>query len=326
MKYFYLFITSFIILLSSCSNSNDYSFQKDEGMVWNTLYHITYRGPEELKDSVRPVLDGVSRSLSIFDPSSLVTLVNKRDTTPVDTHFIRVYKEAKRINERSLGAFDPTLSPLITAWGFGPGHKATADTVAVDSIMKFVGLSKTHLVGSVLIKDDPRTQFNFSALAKGYGVDCVAEMFQNNGVNDYLIEIGGEIRAAGSNPSGGKWSISIDRPIYSDSIEHESQVIIEFTGLSLATSGNYRNYHLNGDQKYGHTISAITGRPVQTDVLSVSVLAPTCMEADAFATALMTQDSKNAIAAAVQIKRPVMIITSDRVWMSASFEQLLKAQ
>lgn len=321
MKYFSFVISLFIAILSSCTK--DDSFQKDEGMVWNTMYHISYRGPSELKDSIRPILDRVGRSLSVFDSSSVVSIVNRRDTTPVDTHFIRVYKEAKRINELSKGAFDPTLSPLITAWGFGPGHKPTNDTVAVDSILKFVGMGKTHLEGSVLIKDDIRTSFNFSALAKGYGVDCVAEMLKNNGVKDFMIEIGGEIRAAGQNPAGGLWTVSIDRPVYSDSIIHDSQAVIRFTGLSLATSGNYRNFHSNGAERYGHTISAETGRPVQTDVLSVSVLTPDCMEADALATALMTQDSKNAIASIVQLKLPAMVVTSDRVWMSAPFEQLL---
>ncbi|MDE6409714.1 MAG: FAD:protein FMN transferase [Muribaculaceae bacterium] len=325
----FLFIFS-LIVLSGCAGShgknekNQESYIFDEGMVWNTQFHITYRGDENLRDSIRKVLDEVGHSLSVFDSTSLVSKVNHCDSTPVNCDFIRVYEMSRRINKISGGMFDPTLSPLITAWGFGPGHKATSDTVRLDSLLRIVGLDKTTLRAGYIVKDLPNIQFNFSAIAKGYGCDRVAEELKKNKVNDFLVEIGGEIVASGKNPRGDKWKISIDRPVYSNSdIIHESQVVIEFTDMGLATSGNYRNYHGNGSQRYGHTISPITGRPLQTDVLSATVLATTSMEADALATAFMAMGSPKSKETARELDLPVLLICSDTVWASERFKELI---
>ncbi|MDE5808402.1 MAG: FAD:protein FMN transferase, partial [Muribaculaceae bacterium] len=298
-------------------------FVSDEGMVWNTQFHITYRGSAILKDSVRMVLDEVGHNLSVFDTASLVSRVNRQDSTPVNTDFIRVYAMSRRINKLTGGIFDPTLSPIITAWGFGPGHKATPDTARVDSLLRFVGINKTRLKYDSLIKDVSGVEFNFSAIAKGYGCDRVGEMFKRNGVKDFMVEIGGEVLASGVSPRGEGWNISIDRPIVSDSIVHESQVVISFTNQGLATSGNYRNYHGSVDDRYGHTISPLTGRPVQTDVLSATVLSSTAMEADAWATAFMAMGSGQAKEMALRQKMPVMLICSDTVWLSPKFETLI---
>ncbi len=300
-------------------------FRNIEGMVWNTLYHATYQGPENLADSVTAVFSAVGTSLSIFDRSSTVARVNETDSCETDSLFIAVYNKSVEINRVSRGMFDPTVSPLISAWGFGPGHTPTADTLRIDSIMKFVGISKTRLKGNRIIKDDRRIQFNFSAIAKGYGCDLVARMLSKNRVGNFLVEVGGEIVARGKNPKGGKWTISIDRPIDSaDSVVHQSQCIIGITDAAVATSGNYRNFHKENSNKYGHTISPVTGRPVQTDVLSATVVAPTCMEADALATACMAGGSSLAREISSVKKIPMLLVLSDTtVWMSDSFKALL---
>lgn len=299
-------------------------YSSAEGLVWNTQYHFTFAGPENLADSARVLLADLGHTLSVFDTTSMVSIVNRQDSTPINADFIRVYSMSKRINKMSEGAFDPTLTPLITAWGFGPGHSITPDTASIDSIMNFVGIRKTHLRNDALIKDDSRIQFNFSAIAKGYGCDRVGDMMKANGVTDYLIEIGGEIRAEGVNPSGGKWRISIDRPVFGDSaVIHESQVVIAFTDMGLATSGNYRNYHKEGDNILGHTISGITGRPLSTSVLSATVLAPSAMEADGLATALMAMPDHQAILFAKRLRMPVMLIQKDTVWTSPEFRKLI---
>ncbi len=329
MKNLYLILIFSLILLAGCGRNgkkeiDNYKFVYDEGMVWNTQFHITYRGPEGLKDSIRTVLDEVGSNLSVFDSSSLVTKVNRQDSTPVNSDFIRVYEMSKKINRLSDGLFDPTLSPLITAWGFGPGHKATPDTARIDSLLKIVGIEKTRVVDSALVKMNRGIQFNFSAIAKGFGCDRIAEMMKRNGVDNFLIEIGGEIVASGKNPREEKWNISIDRPVYSNSdIIHESQAVIAFTDMGLATSGNYRNYHENGKERYGHTISPRTGRPLQTDVLSATVLAPSSMEADALATSFMAMGSERAKKIATERKLPVLLICNDTVWSSPNFEKLL---
>lgn len=326
MKILSFIASIFILLFASCTGNGgrNSNYIKDEGMVWNTQFHITYRGSEQLKDSIRIVLDEVGHNLSVFDQTSLVSQVNHQDSTPVNRDFIQVYKMSEKINRLSGGLFDPTLSPLITAWGFGPGHKATPDTLRIDSLLRIVGIEKTILRGDTIVKGHPDIQFNFSAIAKGYGCDRIAEMFERNGVSDYMIEIGGEIVAAGKSPSNSNWNISIDRPIVSNSdIIHESQVIISFTGMGLATSGNYRNYHGSASERYGHTISPLTGRPVQTDVLSATVLAPSAMEADGLATAFMAMGSEKSKETANQLKLPVLLICSDTVWISPQFDELI---
>lgn len=314
------------LIISNCGHKGGQTqWQKEEGLVWNTSYHITYNGKAELKDSAIQVLARVGKSLSVFDSSSLVSLVNKQDSTPVNNDFIRVYVMSKKINRASGGSFDPTLSPLITAWGFGKGHEVTPDTARIDSILVFTGIEKTHLRHDALVKDDPRIEFNFSAIAKGYGCDAVAEMLHRNGVKDYLVEIGGEIITGGKNPEGKDWRISIDRPVFSkDSIIHESQEIIDISNMGVATSGNYRNFHKTASGIYGHTISAETGRPATTDIVSATVLAPTAMEADGLATAFMSMGSERSIKLNRNLRRPVMLVLSDyTVWTSDEFKKLI---
>lgn len=326
MKKIFFLLILLPLLGVSCvgGGSKSDGFIKEEGLVWNTQYHLTYRGSASLGDSVRRVLEEVGHNLSVFDTASLVSCVNRQETTPVNRDFIRVYEMSRKVNVISGGLFDPTLSPLITAWGFGPGHKVSSDTLRIDSLLRIVGIEKTRLQGDTIIKQNQAIQFNFSAIAKGYGCDRVGEMFLRNGVKDFMVEIGGEIVAARKNPSGGDWTISIDKPVISDSEPiHDSQVIIAFTDMGLATSGNYRNYHSNGTERYGHTISPLTGRPIQTDVLSATVLASTAMEADGLATAFMAMGSEKAKEATQRLSIPVMLICADTVWMSPKFEKLI---
>ncbi len=317
------------ILSGGCGrsgNGDSREYQNAEGMIWNTTYHVTYNGGSELKDSIMQVLNKVGASLNVFDDNSLVSRVNVSDSTAVDTDFIRVYVESVKVNRLTDGAFDPTLGPLIEAWGFGKGHKATGDTARIDSLMKFVGIDKTRLSMDTLVKDDSRIRFNFSAIAKGYGCDCVGEMLQRNGVEDWLVEIGGEISCRGKSPEGGKWRVSIDRPVMQkDRILHDSQCVVEVTDAGIATSGNYRN--LQSDEKgqyYGHTISARTGRPVRTDVISATVIGRTAMESDALATAFMAMGADDVKRLNKSTRLSVMLVLADStVWYSGQFEKLM---
>ena len=245
--------------------------------------------------------------------------------TLVDAHFIKVYNASLSIHRATHGAFDPTLSPLITAWGFGPGHTPTSDTLRIDSIKAFVGIENTVLENNVLTKGDKRIQFNFSAIAKGYGCDAIGEMLNRNGISDYLIEIGGEILAKGNNPENGKWRISIDRPVLSaDNVIHESQEIIEISNMGVATSGNYRNFHQQGGLRFGHTISAKTGRPIETDIISATVVAANAMEADGLATAFMAIGSEEVKKLNRELHLPIMLVLRDSsTWTSSEFSRLL---
>lgn len=324
--YFFNIFNSLLILCallsSSCHPSPTY--QREEGMIWNTVYHITYESDIHLGDSILATLEKVGKSLSVFDKSSLVSKVNEADSIEIDDMFADVYNASLKINKASTGMFDPTISPLITAWGFGPGHTVSADSTAVDSILRFTGISKTRLQGKTLIKNDRRIQFNFSAIAKGYGCDQVAEMLKRNGVKNYLVEIGGELSIGGKSPRSDKWKISIDRPIQTDSTEiHDSSAVIAVTDCGVATSGNYRNFHKEGGKTFGHTISPVTGYPVETDVISATVIAPNCMLADGAATACMASGSRLAKKMLSRLGFEGMLILSDStIWISARFPQI----
>lgn len=316
-----IILSAMAVILASCGKE----YRSNEGMIWHTSYHITYSSDRDMGDSIMAALQEVDRSLNVFDETSLVARANVGDSVEVDRHYIRVYEKSREINRLSGGMFDPTLGPLITAWGFGKGHKATSDTLRIDSLMQIVGIGKTRLEGNRLVKGDRRIAFNYSAIAKGYGCDCVAEMFERNGISDYMVEIGGEVKCAGESPTGQGWRISIDRPVRSEGVDHSSQCVIEVTDKGIATSGNYRNFHQEGGKIYGHTISAKTGRPTLTDVLSATVVSSTTMEADGLATAMMAMGSERAKALADSLKLPVMLILTDTVvWQTPEFDKLIR--
>lgn len=319
-----LILTALLLpaLFFSCSSSHNkketaHQYITKVGMVWNTTYHISYKGPEELGDSITAVLNDVGHSLNVFDSTSLVSHINSNTADTADVHLSSVITMAKTIHKQSDGAFDPTLSPAINAWGFGKNSNATPDTAHLDSIMEFVGLNKITLDNGRIRKTDPRVQMNLSAIAKGYGCDCVAAMFRRNGITDYMVEIGGEITVGGCSPRGDKWAIAVDKPIFTDSVIHSSLATITFTDAGLATSGNYRNYHEENGIRFGHTLDAHTGRPARTDVLSVTIIAPTSMEADAYATAAMAMGSVKAKAMIDSLKLPALMVLADNsVWIS----------
>lgn len=297
-----------IILIPGCASDRG-KFRSAEGSVWHTQWHLTYRSDRDLRDSVTSVMDSVDRSLSFFNKESLLSALNSsKERSEADQMLREVYLLSRRIWDLSGGMFDPTVSPAVTAWGFGRGHSITPDTLALDSLKQFVGFGKTSLRDGFIYKENPGTEFNFSAVAKGYGVDRVASMLERNGVMDYLIEIGGEIRASGSSPSGKDWRVAVEDP----SADDRQSSIISFTGMAMATSGNYRNrQETAGGATVGHTISPLTLRPETTDILSATVMAPECAEADALATAAMILGSSRALQLLDSLNLPALLILGD---------------
>lgn len=316
----FIYIGFFMLFLTSCSQDG---YKRIEGMIWNTSYHITYENEKDLTDSIMQVFNIIDGSLNVFNESSLVSQVNKADSLKIDSDFAAVYENSRKINRISDGAFDPTLGPLIDAWGFGKGHKATSDTLRLDSLLSITGLERTSLKNNILYKENPLIRFNFSAIAKGYACDRIGEMLKRNGTKSYLVEIGGEIRCEGLSPSNGKWTVSIDKPILSDSVLHDSQCIILLSQGGVATSGNYRNFHKSGNDTYGHTLSSKTGRPVKTDVLSATIVAPTAMEADALATTCMALGfEKSKILVEKTNVAVLLVLSNGEVWQNKKFKDL----
>ncbi len=319
------------IILIFCFKPSRKEWIKQSGVVWNTEYHITYISAKDLADSIDATFRRVELSVSPFNKASLVTAINDNKTDSLDEALKTIYLKSVEINDESNGAFDPTLSPIINAWGFGYKSGAMPSDADIDSMLQFVGIRKTHLNGNKLKKDNPRTTFNFSAIAKGFGCDEIGRMLERNGVENYLVEVGGEIVAKGNNPQNVKWHVSIDKPIISDGdIVHESAEIIAIRNQAIATSGNYRNYKEDSlGNRYAHIINPKTGRPTTTDILSATVIANDCMSADAYATTLMVlglDKAKDLLAKHPEIA--AMLITSQNgelsFWHSSNYPKAVK--
>lgn len=264
------------------------TYRMSEGVVWTTDYHITYESEAVLDDSITAALSRVDNSLSQFNEHSLVSRINRSETDSVDNMFSLIYNLSKQVNHRTAGGFDPTVSPLVFLWGFGTQDRVAPTRAKIDSILEFVGIGKTQLRDGRIIKKDKRTAFDFSAIAKGFGCDEVGRMFLRNGVKNFMIEIGGEIVTSGVNSRGEKWHISIDKPIEdNDSAIHNSALVLEVGNSGIATSGNYRNYHLVDNKKVSHTINPATGYPEVSRLLSATIVAKDCATADALATGCM---------------------------------------
>lgn len=290
-------LLSVIALLVGCSRGRN-NYRRAAGSVWTTTYNIIYNSPADLTDSILACMRAVEKSLSPFDSSSLISRVN-RSSEPValDTMVARIFLASQKINRLSAGRFDPTVAPLVNLWGFGYRSGAEGDApsdYAIDSALQLVGIDRCRIENNVIVKPHPATEFNFSAITKGFACDAIGEMFRANGVDDYMIEIGGEIALGGKNPDGQPWNIQIDAP--KEAPGHDAMTVVPLTGCGIATSGNYRNFRETSAGRSWHTIDPATGRPAITETLSATVVAPTCMEADALATACMAMSPDSAIA------------------------------
>lgn len=289
------------------------SYRECDGSVWHTTYHIVYGAQADkptpnLDDSIMKVLELVDKSLSVFNKASVVSGVNRGDDIVVDSLFAKVFLASVEVNRNSGGAFDPTLSPLINLWGFGyKGDKSRSEPTSeeIARALATVGISQCALSDGKVVKKHPSTEFNFSAIAKGFACDEVGRMLVRNGISNYMVEIGGEIAVSGRNPHGEEWRIAVDAPIESDTaVVHSAMTTICLGRGGVATSGNYRNFRKTDSGRFGHTISALTGCPIRVATLSATVVAEDAMLADAYATACMAMPPDSA--AAMMRRQPSM--------------------
>lgn len=294
-KIFTLILVSIAFVLSSCG---DRGYVKSTFTIFGTISNITYESPgkEDLQAGIDSVLNRVNNSLSPFLPNSIVSKINRNDRVKLNDYFVEVYLEAKRFSVLTNGAYDVTVGPLVNEWGFGfePGSEKHYKE-RINSLMQYVGFEKVALMKDSIVKRDPRVKLDFSSLAKGYGVDKVGEYLASQGCANYLVDIGGEVRVKGKNPQGKNWQVGVAKPIEQNLDDHAVQEILRVTNLALATSGNYRNFYLQDGKRYAHTIDPRSGYPVQSRLLSATILAKTCMEADAAATACMVMGLEKAI-------------------------------
>lgn len=325
------------ILLTSCASQGEW--YQASGATWGTSFHIRYHAGRALDDTIVATMGMIDDLFSFRNPESEISRINNApDPVVPSAEFTRLLEVSRRISAMSGGAFDPTVGPLVDIWGFGKG-KVNRDSegrleapeqAVIDSLLNIVGISECSIDSrGRLIKKSPATRFDFSAIAKGYGVDCVALALERNGAEDYMVEIGGEVRVRGLNPEGEEWTISVDSPEAGNDIVPGSlsATRIQLKQGAIATSSNSRNRQRLSDGKIaGHTISPATGRPASTDMLSATIVANDCMTADALATACMVLPSADAMRMVEEEKIAaffVIITESDtKIWKSSEWEKM----
>ena len=289
MKKLFVIIAA-ALTLAGCSKKYEFFNGRTQG----TTYHIIMQSPTaDMQQRIDEVLTQIDTTLSIFNPNSQISRFNRGEVTMVSNDFEACISQARTAYVFSKGMYDITVAPLVDLWGFGPSGKRDVEPTQaqIDSVLQFVDQTKIRVRYSRAFKDDPRMQIDLSSVAKGHTVDKMCAMLDEQGINNYLVEIGGEVRCKGISARGTMWRVGIDNPDYGTRAGAEQTIVnLEIpTGTSVATSGNYRNHYTNANgQRVVHTLNALTGRPQESRILSATVIAPTCARADAFATMLMT--------------------------------------
>lgn len=293
---FALVAAAMLLLLPNMPKLQYYHHQ---GHIFGTYYNIRYEGSQDLHEAIQQRLKDFDYSLSMFNKESVISRVNRNEPVEVDSLFALMFAEAQQISQLSGGAFDITVAPLVHAWGFGKkanDPKVKAQEINIDSIKAFVGYHKIQLQDLHVLKADDRITLDASAIAKGYACDVVANLLREQGCENLLVDIGGEVVMQGLNDRGQAWRVGISKPkIDATGMENELQEVIESTQLCMATSGNYLQYYFVDGQRRSHTIDPRSGRPVEHSLLSATVVANSCMRADALATACMVLGANEAL-------------------------------
>lgn len=292
-----------VSLTSACSNDTC-EYRRVEGVMLGTFFQMsaaTDLPAEQLYDGMMQIDSVAKSSMSIFDKKSLLSRVNRGETDSLDAHIIYNLTLAGNIYELSDGVYDVTVKPLVEAYGFA-GKNPDAK-VNIDSIMEFVGFDKVQIADGRLVKADSRVQLDFNSIAKGYTVDLAVARLEQLGIENYMVDIGGEVRCRGLNPKAGVWRVGVETPFEgNDTPGAHIQQVISLSDCAMATSGNYRRYYIDSEgRKVAHTIDPRTGHSVNTELLSATVIAPTCAEADALATMFMALGKERAIEVAKEL-------------------------
>ncbi|OED39683.1 thiamine biosynthesis protein [Flavobacteriaceae bacterium (ex Bugula neritina AB1)] len=291
-----IIVVLIVVFSISCSNNKELHLNYSNGQAFGTTFSVQFidKKKQDYSTSYDSLITVINNSMSTYQYDSDISRINKGDTTVIiDNHFREVFLTSKKIYKETNGVFDPTIGILVNAWDFGPKGKITSlDSLKIDSLLVSVGLDKVSLKKSKIIKEQHATFLDFNAVAKGYAVDVFANFIENKGHENYLVEIGGEIRGKGTNIVKNKpWRIGVEDPNFDDTQSYSK--VISLKDEAMATSGSYRKFKLDEHgNRFAHIIDAKTGYPHRSNLLSVSVLSKSCMEADAYATALMSMGLK----------------------------------
>ena len=289
----YIFRIVFLLFLIVGSiyiirQQNTMPYQHNTGQIFGTTYHITYQSNKDLHRDILQRLQLVDQTFSTFNDESIISKINRNEPVKLNQMFIEVFDLAKTVSKDTHGAFDITVAPLVNVWGFGFKSGTPPTKAVIDSLRHLTGYEKVKLIGSKVRKQDPRIMLDCSAIAKGYGSDVVAQYLRSRDIENFMIEIGGEIVVQGNSDKRLPWKIGVTKPTDdSTQVNNELQTVLNVSNTAMATSGNYRRFYYKNGKKYAHTIDPKTGYPVQHNILSATVLANTCAKADAYATSFM---------------------------------------
>lgn len=306
------------------------------GYAQGTTFSITYDSNSgDLQSDIDQIIIDMDKSMSLWDTSSKISRINSSlKEVEADAYFTKVFDLSAKINEETKGAFNPCLFPLVKYWGFAKDrfHPDSIEKkkITIDTLIKYVQWGMVQKTGTnTYQRKHHRSGIDFNGIAQGYTVDVVAELFDRKGIANYMIEIGGEVKAKGTNQHSKTWKIGIDKPI-SDSTTRQLQAIVELDNLSIATSGGYRKFYEKDGRKYSHTIDPRTGMPVEHRLLSVSVITKGCAEADAYATAFMVMGAPKTVEFTKSHPEIMVYMISDAfngeydVYMSPALEEKIK--
>ncbi len=270
-------------------------YQKCQGFIFGTTYSITYQYDKDLEKELVAEMMKIDSTLSMFNEESTVSKINSNRNVKVNDMFLEVFNMAQKVSQDTDGAFDITVAPLVNAWGFGYKGRQVPSDETVDSLRQLIGYEKVSYKDGKIVKADPRIMLDCSAIAKGFGADVVARLLKRKGIENYMVEIGGEVVTKGISEKRVPWKIGVTKPT-EDSllVGGELQTILNVTDKAMATSGNYRNFYYEGGKKYAHSLDPKTGRPVQHSMLSATVLGDECAKCDAYATSFMVMGMEKA--------------------------------
>lgn len=320
-----------VFLLSACAQEVQNTITLS-GPAQGTTYNITYVAGAyaNYRASIDSIFLTIDQSLSSWQTGSLISRINRNETTNTDAHFLAVFNRSKEVFEITNGIFDPTVAPLVHAYGFGFKKKDKVTPELIDGLRAFVGFENIGLKDNQIVKSHPQMMLDFNAIAPGYTVDILAAFLESKGIQHYLVELGGEVRSKGKKLDGSAWTLGIEQPEDNPAEGARLHSLIQLGNHSLATSGNYKKFYLEEGKKYSHIIDPTTGYPAKNNLLSTTVIAPDCITADAYATAFMVMGLEKAqqfMAAHPTLQLSVFFIYDEqgksKTWLSQNFPALL---
>lgn len=331
-----IFFSTFVLLFLTGCNRGINNTITISGAAQGTSYHITYLAGQHsnFRESFDSIFKKIDASLSTYDTGSIISRINKNDpAVTVDEYFSTVFNKSIEVAEKTKGLFDVTVAPIVNAYGFGFKKRERITPALIDSLLPLVGYKKVKLLNNQLVKDTPQVMLDFNAIAQGYTVDVLAAFLDSKGISNYMVEVGGELRAKGTKLNDSSWTVGIEQP--NENITEGAPLFasINIKDKALATSGNYKKFYVEDGKKYAHIINPFTGYPAKHNLLSTTVIADDCMTADAYATSFMVmglEKSKQFLAEHKDLNLEVFFIYDDngvmKKYTSEDFEKRVEGK